>query len=209
MEELSPGAWIRYEPTWLREEEADALYAALAAELRWEERPIVVAGREVLQPRLIAWEGEVPYRYSGQTLPGVPLSDRALGLVERASAYAGGPFNHVLFNWYRDGRDNIGFHADNEPELGRNPLIASLSLGATRRFRLERKGRRRTRREIDLSHGSLLVMGGTTQHHWYHAVPKAPGCTEGRINVTFRWLRGPPGWREPARSEAQASPRMS
>lgn len=194
--------WIRYEPAWLPANEADTLYAALASELPWQERPIVVAGREVLQPRLVAWEGELAYRYSGQTLEALAPSERTRSLLERAAGYAGGPFNHVLYNWYRDGRDNIGFHADNEPELGRNPLIASLSLGAVRRFRLERKGRRKTSRELLLAHGSLLVMGGTTQHHWYHAVPKAPGCTDGRINVTFRWLRGPPGWRERSQAEA-------
>lgn len=195
MEELSPGAWIRYEPQWLSVEEADALFEALRAELPWEERPILVAGREVLQPRLVAWEGEIAYRYSGQTLRVAPITARTRALMERAAATAGGPFNHALFNWYRDGKDHIGFHADNEPELGRNPLIASLSLGAPRRFRLERKGRRHTRRDLELAHGSLLVMGGTLQHHWYHAVPRAAGVG-GRVNVTFRWMRGPPGWRE-------------
>jgi alkylated DNA repair dioxygenase AlkB len=138
----------------------------------------------------------VPYRYSGQTLHAVPLSERTRALVERAAASAGGPFNHVLYNLYRNGRDHIGFHADNEPELGRNPLIASLSLGAVRRFRLERKGRRGTRCDLLLEHGSLLVMGGSLQHHWYHALPKAASLVEPRLNVTFRWLTGPPGWRE-------------
>src|SRR5262249_34895228 len=129
-------------------------------------------------------------------------SPRIAALIEKVSRAADAPFNHVLLNRYRDGKDSMGYHADNEPELGRNPLIAALSLGATRRFRLERKGRRRTHHEVHLAHGSLLVMGGNVQHTWYHGVPKAAGCTDERINVTFRLLKGPPGWREP-RPEAR------
>lgn len=160
-------------------------------------RPIVIAGREIPQPRLTDWAGELPYRYSGQTLPPREPSPRLAELLARVAAAAGGEFNHVIANRYRDGRDTIGFHADNEPELGRCPLIASVSLGAERKFVLESKGRRRTRQNLRLAHGSLLVMGGTCQHDWYHALPKDVGCREERINLTFRLLRGPPGWREP------------
>jgi alkylated DNA repair dioxygenase AlkB len=106
-------------------------------------------------------------------------------------------FDHVLLNLYRDGRDSIGMHADNEPELGSNPPVAAVSLGATRRFVVQRKGKRRGKpRSIPLEHGSLLVMGGTMQHGWYHGVPKTRADVGERINVTFRRLRGPPGWRE-------------
>lgn len=195
--DLGLGSWIRYQPAWLAADEADALFAELLGALPWEQRPIVVAGREVLQPRLMAWGGELPYRYSGQTLPPEPMHPALAALMERAAAECGVPFNHVTVNLYRDGRDNIGFHADAERELGHDPVIPSISLGVVRRFVLEKKGRRRTKRALRLAHGSLLVMGGSCQRRWYHAVPKDPGCTEPRINVTFRWLHGPPGWRPP------------
>lgn len=196
--DLGKGAWIRYVPAWLPPGEADALLAALLAELPWVQRPIVVGGREVMQPRLLAWGGEVPYRYSGQTLESAPLHPALADLLARAAEVCGVPFNHAMANRYRDGRDNIGFHSDSEPELGRNPVIAAVSLGARRRFVLERKGRRRTRRNLRLPHGSLFVMGGTCQHTWYHGLPRDPECARERVNVTFRWLKGPPGWREAA-----------
>lgn len=204
-EDLGLGAWFVYTPGWLGEAEADARMAALLEGCAWVARPIVVAGREVMQPRLIAWGGDLPYRYSGQTLERVPIpAALPAELVARASADAGVPFNHVLFNRYRDGKDNMGFHADDEPELGRDPVIAALSLGAERRFVLWRKGKRRGRKiNVNLEHGSLLVMGGTIQHTWYHAVPKDAGCDRERINVTFRWLKGPPGTRRAAADEAR------
>lgn len=193
--DLGRGAWIAYAPDWLAGEEAAALQAELTATLPWEQRPIVVAGREVMQPRLLAWGGDLPYRYSGQTLPPCPMTPALQTLTDRASEACGVAFNHVMVNRYRDGRDNIGRHADAEPELGWCPLIASLSLGARRRFVLKRKGRRKER-NLRLAHGSLLVMGGTLQHTWYHSLPKDPGCAAERLNVTFRRLIGPPGTRQ-------------
>src|SRR5689334_11509018 len=120
--DLGRGAWIAYEPAWLTDPEAAELQAALTATLPWEQRPIVVAGREVMQPRLVAWGGEHPYRYSGQTLEPLPVPDLLAALGERVSAAAGVAFNHVVVNRYRDGRDNIGRHADAEPELGWCPI---------------------------------------------------------------------------------------
>jgi alkylated DNA repair dioxygenase AlkB len=193
--DLGRGAWVTYESGWLAAEAADALLRVLLEGLAWEQRPIVVAGREVMQPRLIAWGGDLPYRYSSQTLPPAPVPAALAPVLAEVSAKCGVPFNHVVLNRYRDGKDNLGFHADDEPELGRCPVIAALSLGATRRFVLERKGRR-SKRNLRLGHGSLLVMGGTIQHTWYHGVPKDADCRRERINVTFRWLKGPPGWRE-------------
>src|SRR5688500_11902436 len=93
--DLGLGTWIRYVPQWLPSDDADALFARLLAELPWEQRPIVVAGREVMQPRLMAWGGEWPYRYSGQTLPAGPVHPALATLMERASAECGVPFNHV------------------------------------------------------------------------------------------------------------------
>lgn len=190
--DLGRGAWIAYDPGFLPPPDADRLFEALRGGITWEERPIVIFGREILQPRLIGWAGELPYRYSGQVLEprtSTPAVDEVRARVEEA---AGAAFNHVLLNLYRDGRDHVAFHADAERELGRDPLIASISLGAPREFVLKAKKKSRWKR-IRLAHGSLLLMGGTLQHGWRHALPRAAGLTEPRINVTLRRLYGPPG----------------
>ncbi len=201
-----PGdAWIDHAPRWLAEDEATALLDALIRDQPWSQRPIVVFGREVLQPRLIAWAGELPYRYSGQVLEPRPLDGVLRALADRVAAEVGVPFNHVLLNRYRDGRDHMGWHADDERELGRDPVIAALSLGAPRKFHLHRKRNRRQKRHFRLGHGSLLVMGGACQHTWRHCVPRMAGVQGERINLTFRWLKGPPGWREPAQGARRAA----
>jgi len=193
--DLRRGAWLDHDPEWLAPEDADALLAQLRDGTPWQERAIVVFGREVLQPRLVAWYGELPYRYSGQTLEPRPEPDAVRRLREQVSEVAGTAFNHVVLNLYRDGGDHVALHSDSEPELGREPVIASLSLGARRRFVLQPKRKRRYRKRLWLTHGSLLVMGGTLQHLWRHEVPREPAVTEARVNVTFRRLLGPPGWR--------------
>lgn len=189
---------LDYTPDWLPREEATALYRALVAALAWEERPIVVFGREVLQPRLIGWAGALPYRYSGQELPPRAEPPLLAALRARVAEAVAQPLNHVVANLYRSGEDHVSMHADNEPELGRCPLVASVSLGAARRFVIERKVNRKKRR-FTLHHGSLLVMGGAFQHQWRHMVPRQPRVAAPRLNLTFRFLHGPPGWREPRR----------
>lgn len=199
-----PGdAWIDYGAEWLSKPDADALLHELIDELQWEQRPINVFGREVMQPRLICWAGELPYKYSGQVLEPRPLTGRLAELNARISEEVGVPFNHVLCNRYRDGKDHMGWHADDERELGRNPVIAALSLGARRKFNLHRKKKKGQKRHFQLANGSLLVMGGACQHSWRHSVPKMAAIQSERINLTFRYLKGPPGWREPARSPAR------
>jgi alkylated DNA repair dioxygenase AlkB len=147
----------------------------------------------VLQPRLIAWAGALGYRYSGQTLePHVPTPSVA-ALMTRVVEQTKVPFNHVLLNRYRDGADSIGLHADDEPELGRDPVVATLSLGATRRFVVKpRRARLGPSRSLEVVHGSLLVMGGTCQRHYVHGVPRASGAVGERISLTFRLLLDPP-----------------
>lgn len=193
--DLGGGTWLQHEPEWLSEEVASALLATLLEEVAWEERPVVAFGKEILQPRLVGWAGELPYRYSGQTLPPREVTPSVRWLWDEVERTLGARFNHVVLNRYRNGRDHMAMHADNEPELGRDPLIAAVSLGATRRFTLEWKHKRSRKRSTNLRHGSLFVMGGTCQHRWRHAVPKAGAEVGERINVTFRWLHGPPGWR--------------
>lgn len=163
----------------------------------FEGHTIELFGKRVPEPRLIAWAGNLPYRYSKKTLPPRPWSDVVRALAIRIQSWAGldAPlaFNHVLLNLYRDGSDSMGLHADDEPELGERPVIASLSLGATRRFRLVPRGVDERSRSLELTHGSLLLMGGATQEEFRHELPKVRGLTAPRLNATFRALLGPPG----------------
>jgi alkylated DNA repair dioxygenase AlkB len=188
--ELALGAWLEIEPQWLGAAEADRLLQVLRDELTWEQREIVLYGRRVLQPRLIAWAGEKGYRYSGQTLEPRAFTPHLIPLLEAVQARTHVAFNHVLANRYRDGNDSMGFHADDEPELGENPQVATISLGATRRFVLRpRRGRETDPHAYDLGHGSLLIMGGTCQRQYHHGVPKQPSVRDERVSLTFRWLR--------------------
>jgi alkylated DNA repair dioxygenase AlkB len=189
--DLGHGAWLEYVVAWL-DADADRVLAALRDEPAWEQREIVMFGRRVLQPRLIAWAGELGYRYSGQTLEPRAATPTVETLTARVVEHTLVPFNHVLLNRYRDGADSIGLHADDEPELGRDPIVATLSLGATRRFVLKPR-RAGQSHALDVDHGSLLVMGGTCQRHYVHGVPRQAGVKGERISLTFRRLLRPPG----------------
>jgi alkylated DNA repair dioxygenase AlkB len=191
--DLARGAWLEQDAAWLAPDEADRLLAALRDELAWEQREIVLFGRRVFQPRLIAWAGELGYRYSGQTLEPRPFTPAAGRLLARVRAHAGVAFNHVLVNRYRSGEDSMGLHADDEPELGPDPTVAIVSLGAVRRLLIRpRRKSDRARHDLDLGHGALLVMGGTCQRHYVHGVPRRPGAAGERISLTFRQLLRPP-----------------
>jgi alkylated DNA repair dioxygenase AlkB len=190
--DLDPESWLELVPGWMAPGEADRLLGRLRDELRWEQREIVLFGRRVLQPRLIAWAGALPYRYSGQTLEPrapTPALEEASAAVQEA---AGIPFNHVLVNRYRDGRDSMGLHADAEAELGRDPTVATLSLGATRRFDLRPRGSG-ARRTFALEHGHLLVMGGRCQSLYRHGIPRQPAVSDERVSLTYRLLKNSPG----------------
>ena len=166
---------------------------ALRDELAWEQREIVMFGRRVLQPRLIAWAGAFGYRYSGQTLEPRAPAPALAALLACVVDHTQVPFNHVLANRYRDGSDRIGLHADDEPELWLDPVVATLSFGATRTFVLKpRRASLGSRRSLDVEHGSLLVMGGTCQRHHVHGVPRQSGVSSERISLTFRHLLRPP-----------------
>ena len=194
--ELRDGAWLSLTPRWLDEGEASALEAQLVRDVDWEQRHIVLFGKRILQPRLIGWAGELPYRYSGQTLEPRPWPAAVRDILDRVNLAASAAFNHVLINRYRDGNDSMGYHADAEPELGPDPLVATLSLGASRRFLVRRQEKRSAEAPLalPLEHGSLLVMGGTCQRHYRHAVPRetSPGVQQ-RISLTFRRLLAAPG----------------
>lgn len=190
--ELGGKAFVDYDRCWLPPDQAAHTHQALVTELEWSQRPIKVFGREVLQPRLIAWAGHRPYKYSGQTLPPRRFGPVLAQLLRDVEAATELEFDHVLLNRYRDGQDHMGMHADDEPELGPNPQIAALSLGVARRFVLEPKPKklRKRRVQLTLQPGSLLLMGGRIQHGWRHGVPKQTKVLDERINVTFRRLVG-------------------
>jgi alkylated DNA repair dioxygenase AlkB len=165
------------------------MLAALREEMAWEQREIVLFGRRILQPRLIAWAGDLGYRYSGQTLEPRAFTPAAAWLLARVRSRCEVAFNHVLANRYRSGDDSMGLHADDEPELGPDPVVAIVSLGVTRRLVIRPRRRQdRARHDRDLSHGALLVMGGRCQRHYVHGVPRQGGLEGERISLTFRRL---------------------
>ena len=184
-----PDAEVWLVPDFLAPAAADALLAALLVEIPWEDEVIQMFGQRHPVPRRVCWLGApgVCYRYSGNTHSPKPWPQALQPLLPRIQQAAGAeqPFNGALANLYRDGADRMGWHADNEAELGPQPRIASLSLGAPRRFLLKhRQGTARL--EVTLPHGSLLVMAGPTQQHWLHQLPATRRPTGERINLTFR-----------------------
>ena len=183
-----PGAELWFAPGWLAPEEADVLLVSLREEIHWETHRIHLFGREVDSPRLSCWIGdeEAAYTYSGTRFQPHPWPAALLPVRQRLANELDGAFNSVLANRYRDGRDCMGWHSDNEPELGPHPLIASLSLGATRRFVLKHRHDPSRKLELELAHGSLLVMGGDTQQNYRHALPRTARPVGERINLTFR-----------------------
>jgi alkylated DNA repair dioxygenase AlkB len=169
-------------------EEAAGLFAELRRTIDWRQEEILMFGRPVLVPRLVAWHGDpgASYTYSGTAHQPVPWTRPLARIRDRAAELCGARFNAVLLNLYRDGRDGMGWHADDEVELGRDPVIASVSLGATRRFCLRHRKRRNLKLDVPLPHGSLICMSGPMQHHWLHALPKTRATVGERINLTFR-----------------------
>ncbi len=167
--------------------ESDSLFAELQSSLAWQEEDIFIFGKWVKVPRLMCWYGDADsrYRYSGVTHEPKPWNSVLQSVREDLEQYCRCQFNSVLANFYRNGNDSMGRHADDEKELGPNPLIASLSLGDERVFRLHHKKRNETL-DIRLGHGDLLVMAGSLQHHWQHSIPKTRQYKGPRINLTFR-----------------------
>lgn len=186
-----PNAGLQLLSHWLQASVADQWLEQLTQQTSWQQPQVSIYGRHVAVPRLVAWYGdaEASYRYSGlthQPLSWTPLLAQIRAQVEQA---VGQPLNGVLLNYYRDGQDSMGWHSDDEAELGTNPLIASLNLGGTRRFDLRRKGHNRIEHSLNLQHGSLLVMRGATQHHWQHQVAKTRTPCAPRLNLTFRLIK--------------------
>ncbi len=197
--DLEAGADVALLPQWLPAEEAEATFTALYAAIPWETHRLRLFGREVDAPRLSCWIGDphTSYVYSGTRFEPHPWPPLLADLRERLQRICGARFNSVLANLYRDGCDSMGWHSDDEPELGDQPLIASLSLGAERRFRLRRRLPRTVKSSpadtvnLLLPPGSVLRMAGATQRLYRHDLPKTCRAVAPRINLTFRWI-GPP-----------------
>jgi alkylated DNA repair dioxygenase AlkB len=187
--DLSDGAYLELDEWFLDPTAAGRVLASLLIDVHWEARAIRLFGREVMQPRLVSFVGDpdAAYTYSGVRNEPRSWTSELTALRERLDAVHALSFNAVLCNLYRDGRDAMGMHSDAEPELGPEPVVASISLGATRRFQLRHKrGAAHGKLDLDLRSGSLLIMRGTTQRHYRHGVPRVPGLAEPRINLTFR-----------------------
>lgn len=171
--------------------DSGVLMRVLQQEIGWRQERILVWNQPRLQPRLSAWYGDPgrAYRYSGRRFEPQPWTDTLLRIRTDVEIASGHRYNSVLLNLYRDENDSVGWHSDDEPELGPAPVIASVSLGATRSFRLRHRQRKDLAPvSIALEDGSLLLMKGATQRCWRHAVPKETGPCGPRINLTFRLI---------------------
>lgn len=186
-------------------DDADNWFPSLLAETPWQQDAIHIAGQLRKIPRLQAWYGDADahYQYSGLSLAPQPWSPLMKTIKTQVEGLTGQVFNSALLNLYRDGHDSVSWHADDEKELGNNPIIASLSLGAIRQFCLKEKNSlknsvpitkaknapKKRHYKLYLDHASLLVMGAGVQNHWLHAIPKQTEITAPRINITFRSIK--------------------
>ncbi len=182
---------VLFFPNAFSAQESDDLLKYLIEFIEWKHEAIKMFGRQVMQPRLTAWYGDEgkSYTYSGITMQPKPFTQHLLTIKERAECLTGASFNSALLNYYRDGNDSMGWHRDNEKELGINPVIASVSFGGTRKFQLRNYKDKSILRNIMLSHGSLLLMRGEAQHYWEHQLPKTKAVNGKRINITFRTIK--------------------
>ena len=186
---LDRGELELYE-SFLSNEEGVDLFNHLMDSLNWKQNDIRLFGKDMKEPRLSYFMGDKSYTYSNINLPKRTWDPTILDLKNRIEElnlkYR---FNSALLNLYRNGDDSMGWHSDDEKELGGNPVIASLSVGATRRFQIKPKVNGGKMKSIDLHHGTLLIMKGEMQHFWKHAIPKQKGLNEARINITFRDIK--------------------
>ena len=180
---------LSYNQNFYSDEKAIEIFNALKTYPEYEQRIIKIFGKEINAPRLEAFysKNKQNYSYSGQTLQGNIFTPMIEDICMEVEAFTGACFNSVLINVYRDGQDSNGWHSDNEKELGINPVIASLSFGASRNIHF-RHNKTNLKKTIEMENGSIMVMGGTIQHHWKHQVPKTSKVKSTRINMTFRWI---------------------
>ena len=183
-----PDAQLRYYQNFLSSEVADHYYEALLKNIPWQQDNVKVFGKVFAQPRLTSLHSNTldTYTYSALTLKPHPMIPELLELLYQIQRICNHHFNCVLLNLYRDGADSNGWHGDNEKELGKQPQIASFSLGASRFFHFKHRRIKEEKYKMELHHGSLLLMEGAMQEHWLHQIPKTKKPMQPRINLTFR-----------------------
>ncbi len=186
-----PDADISYYPNFFDTDKADTIFKELLNKTPWQQDNIMVYGKNHLQPRLTALYGNEgkPYSYSNIKMQPHHWTLLLQKIKFHIESQATTNFTTVLLNLYRNGNDSNGWHADNEKELGHNPVIASVSFGAERVFQLKHNTDKSLKKSIILEHGSLLIMKGTTQHFWKHQIPKTTKKVGSRINLTFRIIQ--------------------
>jgi alkylated DNA repair dioxygenase AlkB len=185
---LPHGGELYYVPNVFTREQSDEYFNQLFTEIRWKQEPIKIFGKEVMQPRLTAWYGDIskPYAYSGITMAPNHWIHPLLEIKAVADRLSGVTSTSALMNLYRDGNDGLGWHRDNEKVLGPTPTIASVSLGAVRTFQLRDYKDKESLISIELVPGSIVIMKGESQKVWEHRVPKSAKAHGARINITFR-----------------------
>ncbi|WP_353719800.1 alpha-ketoglutarate-dependent dioxygenase AlkB [Dyadobacter sp. 676] len=186
-----PENLLDYYPGFVPAAESIALMQKWIAKVPWRQQSMQMYGKEVLAPRLMAWYGDTDraYAFSGTRFEPYAWTPELADLKQRIGEKTGFTFNSVLLNYYRNGNDSVAWHGDNEHELGRNPVIASLSLGQERRFEFRYRPDHSRKYGLTLENGSLLIMKGDLQHTWEHRVPKSKAANGPRINLTFRTIR--------------------
>jgi alkylated DNA repair dioxygenase AlkB len=182
------GGELYYVPNVFTRERSGEYFNQLFTEIRWKQEPIKIFGKEVMQPRLTAWYGDVekPYAYSGITMAPHHWIHPLIEIKSVADQLSGAQSSSALLNLYRDGNDGLGWHRDNEKVLGPTPTIASVSLGAVRSFQLRDYKDKRNLISLELQPGSVVIMKGASQQMWEHRVPKSKKVFGARINITFR-----------------------
>jgi len=186
-----PDADVTLFPSFFGAGESEALLRELLNNTHWRQDFITIYGRRIRLPRLTAWYGDAgrPYTYSGITMRPEQWTPTLLAVKERIEPVSGVTFTSVLLNLYRDGSDSVSWHQDDEPELGEEPMIGSVSLGQTRRFQMRHKQRKDIETvSINLENGSYLLMKGSTQRLWKHQLPKSSAPMGARVNLTFRFI---------------------
>lgn len=186
-----PNSAITYYPDFIEKSMADTYFEVLRETSAWQQDDIKVFGKVYAQPRLTALyaNNDKPYSYSNITMQPHTFTKELQLIKEKIETISQCSFTTCLLNLYRDGKDSNGWHADNEKELGKNPVIASISLGAPRYFHLKHNTIPDQKHKLLLEHGSLLLMQGETQHFWKHQIPKTAKPIGERINLTFRIIR--------------------
>jgi alkylated DNA repair dioxygenase AlkB len=183
-----PSELMEYVPGFFNPQESSALMQTLKSSVNWQQETIQMYGKLLNTPRLTAWYGDnsKAYTFSGKKFNPYPWTDELLAIKQKVDKACGITFNSVLLNLYRNGNDSVAWHADDEPELGTNPVIASVSFGQSRRFDVRHKQDHKLKYSVELENGSLLIMKGELQHLWEHQVPKSAKIFKERINLTFR-----------------------